>query len=190
MLGSHNSMSYLPPQNLWGKITRPWNKCQGKNLEEQYHSGVRYFDIRLRWIDGDWHLVHNRVNYGVVFFTDLAKKFNKVCCDKTYLRIILDERKQPAYSEMLTDRFLAFIKCFMKCLLNNIFIDSVITYWNWKEYKKPTIEVKEYHSSVIARWYQYLLGCKWFAKHYNKYAKEQHYDYVEDSERVLLLDYV
>ena len=37
MIGSHNSISYLPPKNFWGKITRLWNKCQDKTLEEQYN---------------------------------------------------------------------------------------------------------------------------------------------------------
>ena len=41
MIGSHNSMSYLPPKNLWGKMTRPWNKCQNQNIREQYEAGVR-----------------------------------------------------------------------------------------------------------------------------------------------------
>lgn len=72
----------------------------------------------------------------------------------------------------------------------NVNIDSAITYWDWKEHYKPLVEVKEYHASVKATWYQYLLGCKWFAKHYNNYAKQRHYGYSEDNERVLLLDYV
>lgn len=42
MIGSHNSMSYLPPKNLWGKITRLWNKCQDKTITEQYNNGVDY----------------------------------------------------------------------------------------------------------------------------------------------------
>ena len=67
MIGSHNTLSYLPPKNLWGKITRPWNKCQDKNLEEQVNAGIDYLDIRINFYkDEKWHFVHNRVDYGVV----------------------------------------------------------------------------------------------------------------------------
>ena len=67
MIGSHNSMSYLPPKNLWGKITRLWNKCQDKTIEEQFNSGDDYFDIRINFYsDNNWHFVHNRVDYGII----------------------------------------------------------------------------------------------------------------------------
>ena len=143
MIGSHNSMSYLLPKNLWGKITRLWNKCQDKTIEEQFNSGVR---------------------------------------------VIYDQRSKPKNASYRTNRFITYLWILIKKY--NVNIDSAITYWDWKEHYKPLIEVKEYHASVSAEWYQYLLGCKWFAKHYNNYAKKRHYGYSEDNERVLLLDYV
>lgn len=43
MIGSHNSLSYLPIKG-WRKILKPWVKCQSKTIEEQYNSG-EYKDI-------------------------------------------------------------------------------------------------------------------------------------------------
>lgn len=199
MLGSHNSMSYLPPQNLWGKITRPWNKCQNKTLVEQYKAGARYFDIRVRMIKGIWYFVHNKVNYG--WFIDnldsidtlekLAEKDNQII----HFRIILDERKRPFKSEVDNDKYIDkfynfILHLFPSALYKNLDIDSMIVYWNWKELLRPDIEVKEFHSSVTAKWYQYLLGCKWFANRYNDFGKCVNTEYVEDTYKVLLLDYV
>ena len=72
----------------------------------------------------------------------------------------------------------------------NVNIDSAITYWDWKEHYTSFIEVKEYHASVKATWYQYLLGCKWFANKYNAFAKAFNIEYGTCPNRVLLLDYV
>ena len=184
MIGSHNSMSYLPPKNLWGKITRLWNKCQDKTIEEQFNSGVDYFDIRINLYNEEWHFVHNKVDYGIVD-NDIWKYLGET---RLPIRVIYDKRSKPKDINYRTNRFKTYLWILMERY--NVNIDSAITYWDWKEHYKPFVEVKEYHASVSAEWYQYLLGCKWFAKHYNNYAKKRHYGYSEDNERVLLLDYV
>ena len=184
MIGSHNSISYLPPKNLWGKITRLWNKCQDKTIEEQFNNGVEYFDIRINLYNEEWHFVHNKVDYGIVD-NDIWKYLGET---RLPIRVIYDKRSKPKDINYRTNRFKTYLWILMERY--NVNIDSAITYWDWKEHYKPLVEVKEYHASVSAKWYQYLLGCKWFAKHYNSYAKKRHYDYSEDNERVLLLDYV
>ena len=184
MIGSHNTLSYLPPKNLWGKITRLWNKCQDKTIEEQFNSGVDYFDIRINLYNEEWHFVHNKVDYGIVD-NDIWKYLGET---RLPIRVIYDKRSKPKDINYRTNRFKTYLWILMERY--NVNIDSAITYWDWKEHYKPFIEVKEFHASVSAKWYQYLLGCKWFAKHYNNYAKKRHYGYSEDNERVLLLDYV
>ena len=68
----------------------------------------------------------------------------------------------------------------------NIHIDPII-YWLWKNpFKEGVITpIIEDHSSVKAKWYQYILGTKWYAnkvKHkYNEYKK---------SNNIYLVDYV
>lgn len=185
MIGSHNSMSYLPPKNLWGKITRLWNKCQDKTLEEQYRDGVEYFDICINLYNEEWHFVHNKVDYGVV--DNFIWKY--IGERDIPIRLIYDQRSKPNDINYSINRFRTYIIILIEKY--HIDIDSAITYWDWQEHiEEPHIDIKEYHASVSAKWYQYLLGCKWFAKHYNSYAKQRHYGYSEDIERVLLLDYV
>lgn len=181
MIGSHNTLSYLPPKNLWGKITRPWNKCQDRTIEEQVNAGIEYFDIRIDFYnDGKWHFVHNRVDYGVVN-NDIWKYIGKT---ELSIRIIYDRRSKPKNVILEKQRFIDYLSYLKEEY--NINIDSAITYWNWKECCAPFIRVKEFHASVSAKWYQYLLGCKWFANRYNNFSKASNMCMNE----VLLLDYV
>lgn len=183
MIGSHNTLSYLPPKNLWGKITRPWNKCQDRTIEEQVNAGVDYFDIRIDFYnDGKWHFVHNRVDYGVVN-NDIWKYIGKT---ELSIRIIYDRRSKPKDVILEKYRFTKYLSYLKEEY--NVNIDSAITYWDWKEYCKPFIRVKEFHASVSAKWYQYLLGCKWFALTYSGISKYP--DVEECINEVLLLDYV
>ena len=183
MIGSHNTLSYLPPKNLWGKITRLWNKCQDKTIEEQFNSGVDYFDIRINFYnDDEWHFVHNKVDYGIVD-NNIWKYIGK---NKIPIRVIYDRRSKPKYESFERQRFIAYLYYLQQEY--NICIDSAITYWNWIEHYKPFIEVKEFHASVSAKWYQYLLGCKWFALTYSGISKYP--DVEECMNEVLLLDYV
>ena len=185
MIGSHNSISYLPPKNLWGKITRLWNKCQDKTLEEQFNNGVDYFDIRINFYnDDEWHFVHNKVDYGVVN-DNIWKYIGK---NKIPIRVIYDRRSKPKDDIHEENHFKIYLWLIRQKY--NVNIDSAITYWNWKEHYKPLVEVKEYHASVKATWYQYLLGCKWFANKYNAFAKSFNIEYGTCPNRVLLLDYV
>ena len=185
MIGSHNTLSYLPPKNLWGKITRLWNKCQDKSIEEQVNTGVDYFDIRINFYnDGKWHFVHNKVDYGVVN-DNIWKYIGK---NKIPIRVIYDRRSKPKddiHEENRFNIYLWFIK-----QKYNVNIDSAITYWNWKEHYKPLVKVKEYHASVSAKWYQYVLGCKWFANKYNTFGKYITIKDLASINEVLLLDYI
>lgn len=145
MIGSHNTLSYLPPKNLWGKITRPWNKCQDKTIEEQVNAGIDYFDIRIDFYsDNNWHFVHNRVDYGVVN-NNIWKYIGKT---NLPVRVIYDRRSKPKYASFERQRFIAYLYYLQQEY--NICIDSAITYWDWKEHYTPFIEVKEYHASVKA----------------------------------------
>lgn len=187
MIGSHNTLSYLPPKNLWGKITRPWNKCQDKTLAEQINAGIDYLDIRINlYINSnneyEWHFVHNRVDYGVVN----ENVWKAIGNTKLPIRVIYDKRLKPFMADRKTSVFLSYVNMVERTY--NVNVDSAITYWDWKEHYKPSIEVKEFHASVSAKWYQYLLGCKWFALTYSGISKYP--DVEECMNEVLLLDYV
>lgn len=72
MIGTHNSMTYLPPRRWWLKpFTFLW-RCQDKTIEEQKKLGVTYLDIRIRLdsIKDKWFFCH-----GIV---DVGKGFNNI----------------------------------------------------------------------------------------------------------------
>ena len=53
ILATHNSLSYLKPQ--WWLRPFAWvGRCQSLTIEQQLEYGVRYFDIRLKFKEGDW----------------------------------------------------------------------------------------------------------------------------------------
>ena len=47
-LGSHNSLTYLKPKKWYMCFFRFVAQCQSKSYEEQFESGIRMFDVRLR----------------------------------------------------------------------------------------------------------------------------------------------
>lgn len=49
ILGSHNSMTYLPVKKWYLSPFKFIAKCQSKTIEEQYNSGVRLFDLRISY---------------------------------------------------------------------------------------------------------------------------------------------
>lgn len=63
-LGTHNSMTYMKPcggvkmMAMW-----PFAKCQGMTYTQQYDFGVRFFDLRIRFIDGKPCFAHGEVEF-------------------------------------------------------------------------------------------------------------------------------
>ena len=47
ILGTHNSMSYLPPRRWWHRLMLPFARCQSKTIDEQLSAGARCFDLRI-----------------------------------------------------------------------------------------------------------------------------------------------
>lgn len=66
MVGSHNSISYKRAVHWYHRFMKPWYQCQELSLNDQYSQGVRYFDIRVNWINNHWHLVHNKIDFGIL----------------------------------------------------------------------------------------------------------------------------
>lgn len=63
-LGTHNSMTYMKPCGdakmlaMW-----PFARCQSMTYTEQYDFGVRFFDLRIRFIDGTPYFAHGEVTF-------------------------------------------------------------------------------------------------------------------------------
>lgn len=184
MLGSHNSLSYLLIKG-WMKILKPWTACQSLNVEEQWNKGVRYFDIRLRKDnEGNWCYCHNRALFTYMEPDDDIIEF--LIKKKAYIRIMLDVRSKPKKNaEEYKDEFFELCNYL---IAKGMQIDSIIVNYEWKEQYNRKIQQDEYHSSVSAPWYKYILGTKWFAKNHNK--DKVNSEYLKDDDKVLMLDFI
>ena len=209
MLGSHNSLTYLSPKTLWGKILSPWTKCQDKDLIRQYNNGARYFDIRVRFDKNRNPVaVHNKVEYrgDVYHMLELLNEYIQVNgFNKAYLRLILDIRNKSDFEEnQLLRQRLLFVEFCHNAInrYDNLVVASAITYWNWqsvmpyiavyKDIQLPTHNSEldyrgliEIHASVTAKWYEYLLGTKWYAD-----SIRGLYDSYKNRESIYLVDYI
>lgn len=192
MIGSHNTFSYLPIKNRWRKIFKPWYKCQDKDIIQQINNGARFFDIRVKFDKkGLLNIVHNKVVFDIneiqfwrlmVDVKNLAKELNT----KLYFRVILDIRKEPKDKKHQLKFFKVFIYQFNK-FDERICLDHSITYWNWDYtyYYNNQFNIIEDHASVKAKWYEYILGTKY-------YAIKVGYKYINEhsSKNIYLLDFI
>lgn len=59
IFGTHNSMTYLPPEHWYGWFMIPFARCQRKTIEEQWDNGARCFDLRIRFTkQGEPYFAH------------------------------------------------------------------------------------------------------------------------------------
>lgn len=95
MLGSHNSLTYLPCRKWWMYLINWAAKCQSKTLSRQFHDGVSYFDFRVRFKNDQPVIAHGLIEYignidkEVATLNYLAKHFNA----KIYIRLVICDTK-------------------------------------------------------------------------------------------------
>lgn len=93
IIGSHNTMSYLPVRHWWMRPLRVFARCQRKSLLEQLDSGVQAVDIRV-YPDskGNWQYAHGAVSFAG---PDIPKLM-ECMPDGTIVRIILERSNEVA----------------------------------------------------------------------------------------------
>lgn len=201
MLGSHNSMSYLPIVNWWQRWQKRWCCCQSKTIEEQYALGVRFFDIRLRFIDRTWHFVHNKIDFGPVNYNIFRLLDGQG--EPVYIRFILDERKKPKDTVKYVHRYYIFIADILSNY-TNIIPYEVLTYWDWKDHKEEmcnrfniqkvqcSIEtLEEMHAGVCNNIVDYILyGTKECRPHMSDVWLNRYSNALNGSNKVLLVDHI
>lgn len=112
--------------------------------------------------------------------------------ERPIVRFMLDVRKKPKNEQEYIDKFLNHIKVLSDIHLN-ILIDSIIVYWNWKEYavRGYVDEVHEIHASVCNTKVDYLLyGTKVCRPLFNDELIKTISKYNDNSNAVILKDFV
>ena len=102
ILGSHNSMTYLPPK-LWlmRLFSLIW-RCQKHDVKYQYSEGVRCFDLRVRNVNGKWIFAHGIISLKGVELIDVLNYLNTKAVihnEIIYIRLILETRKPDIHQE-------------------------------------------------------------------------------------------
>jgi len=63
MIGSHNTMTYLPVRKWWMSLIKWTAKCQHNSIKWQYEHGARVFDFRIRCRNNNIVFAHGLVEY-------------------------------------------------------------------------------------------------------------------------------
>lgn len=196
MLGSHNSCTYLPCKHWWMYLINWAAKCQSKTLSEQFHAGVRYFDIRLKWNEKGRNLViaHGLIEYkgSISRILETLNAFAKFYNEKVYVRFLLEYNKMPddeackiLYFKQNVDYWRGHYPCLTYHLIETKWDEKVI-----EEYSKDIVLAHKY-SSVLG-WKRFLWIPYWYAKLHNKKTKEL-YKYIwdeKDNNIAVMLDFI
>ena len=94
MLGSHDSMTYLPARHRVFELFSFLWRTQTKNIINQRESGVGYLDVRIRHTTKGWQLCHGLVDLDLRF----VKLDNLLSSLKNFkIRLILERGDTTAF---------------------------------------------------------------------------------------------
>lgn len=91
IIGTHNSMSYLPPRRWWHRLMLPFARCQSKTIDEQLAAGARCFDLRVSFDrNGMAQFRHGWCRFGGDTVTGVLTRLQQYG-EPIYVRLILEE---------------------------------------------------------------------------------------------------
>ena len=107
MIGSHDTMTYLPARHRVFELFSFLWRTQTKSLHQQATEGVAYFDIRVRETKKGWRLCHGLVDLKRLFPTLIeivrwvtAIGYNPAVRGEPYIRLILELGKSDTFERM------------------------------------------------------------------------------------------
>lgn len=185
-LGTHNSLSYMRCQ--WWLEPFAWiGRCQSMTIKEQFLYGVRYFDIRVKFVNGVAKSGHGIFTYNVLIddiLSLLQKYYNEQNKDKqeVVVRLFLENSKRNP--TLYAKEFMMNIKTWKEKYKELIFVEGGCRYdyHSYIEHNVPT-------RICYAEYWKKKLCIPW-PKHWaKKHNKELHqndndeifsiYDFVE-----------
>lgn len=106
-IGTHNSMTYLPPRRWYMHPFRFMAKCQSVNLKEQYKLGARMFDLRIRFDkNGKPYFCHGLIS----FKGDVEQALQFLNKRRATVRLILEKNTENPYQDSLFVEFCSRVK--------------------------------------------------------------------------------
>lgn len=89
MIGSHNTMTYLPPRRKWLWWLKWIAQCQSKDYREQWEHGARAFDLRIFFNNDGVEYRHGLISYdadNLIEFLDFCNRNGAI------VRVLFEER--------------------------------------------------------------------------------------------------
>lgn len=147
ILGSHNTMTYLPVKQWYFKPLFWTARCQSKNIEGQFFSGARLFDIRVRFDkNGDLTFAHGPIEFkGNV--NEALEELNTLAeGHKVYVRTILESNTRMKDQDLQEEHFRYFCDNIQEEYTNLTFFGGNRKY-DWKvvydfNVQEPTLDDK------------------------------------------------
>lgn len=99
LVGTHNSMSYIPIAKWWQKPLRLFVRCQKQTLLQQLSVGIRVLDIRVRFDEKNWRWVycHGCVDFKLyVSPYSLCRIISDSSSNEMVIRLILERFDSPS----------------------------------------------------------------------------------------------
>ena len=197
MLGSHNSLTYLPCRKWWMYLINWAAKCQSKTLNEQFHNGAKYFDFRIRFKDGKPVIAHGLIEYkgNIDYMVANLNYFAEYFKETIYLRFVLEYNKIPEDFASQIASLVNLVR-YYRGKYPNITYTYVMSKWNEQKvatyYSKDTDTLTLIHKySSVLKEKRFLWIPYWYAKLHNKKNRKAFKHVLEDEDsKVLMLDFV
>lgn len=174
IIGSHDTMTANSPKNWVGYITLPFSRCQSKSVKELYDLGVRCFDLRVSFRNGEPIFKHSIVKFkGSPHET--IKEINKL--GDCYVRVLLEDIRDIPENEQ---NFKELCK-FWEDTYTDIKFFQGNRRCDWKQVytfeNNPTLVQHVGSMADDARWYEKLIPWTYAKRNNKKYLdKEEDYD--------------
>jgi len=96
-IASHNSFSYLPARRWWMKPFVWMARCQRLGIYEQFHMGIRLYDLRVRVKDERATICHGLMEFkGRIYdLLDALDDWSAMYNTPVYVRVVL-EKSNPS----------------------------------------------------------------------------------------------
>lgn len=106
-IGSHDTMTYLPPKHWWMRPFKFVARCQRKTIEEQYEQyGIRLFDIRVKYNEKkkEWEFAHGLMTFKGKTPKEVFEYLNSQQ-EQVLVRLVLEYNKEPKHVDLISSLF-------------------------------------------------------------------------------------
>lgn len=187
ILGSHNTMSYLPPKKWYMYPFRFMAKCQNRPIEDQYAAGARVFDIRISFDKkGNIEFRHGLSAYKTENPFEVFEYFNSVL-EPIKIRVMLENTKHSKRQEQQSALFFMLCSYLENTYTNIEFFggqrkyDGKVIY----SFKNPDIPLTQMISSMT-----WKIWDDWWPWLYAHFMNKKNLEKYKNTDKTVLMDFI